>query len=150
MSVHFGTDGIRGIVNKDLTYDTAFKCGNSLAKLMGKGKVLIGRDTRNSGDYLLLSLCSGLIAGGVDVYNVGVIPTAGISYLTMTQGFDYGVVITASHNPSEYNGIKIFSKEGLKLLDAEEKLIEKQFDRISFVEQKFLGKYKENKKLKNK
>lgn len=110
MAVFFGTDGLRGVANEDLTYDMAIKCGNSLSQqLGGKGRVLIGRDTRVSGTFLESALATGLMAGGVDVHYVGVIPTAGLAYLTKTFKYDYGIVLTASHNPAHYNGIKVLS-----------------------------------------
>lgn len=128
MAVYFGTDGIRGVAMQDLNFDIAYKCGNSLAQIMNaKGKVIIGRDTRLTGSYILNSISSGLMAGGIDVYDVGVIPTAGVAFLTKLLKFDYGIVITASHNPREYNGIKILAQSGEKIQDSEEEKIEKCF-----------------------
>lgn len=141
MSVFFGTDGLRGKIGQDLNHDIAFKCGNSLSQLMGKGKVVIGRDTRISGSYLLSSLASGLMAGGVDVYDAGILPTSAISYLTKFHGFDYGIIITASHNPSEYNGIKIFSATGEKISDEQEEEIERGFIKTKIVDFSNLGRY---------
>ena len=142
MSVFFGTDGLRGKVGQDLNYDMAFKCGNSLALLMGnKGKVVVGRDTRVTGSYLQNSISAGLMAGGVDVYDVGIIPTAGISYITRFCGFDFGIIITASHNPSEYNGIKIISSLGEKITDLQEEEIERGFIKSKIVEPSKIGQY---------
>ncbi len=123
MALYFGTDGIRGVANQQLTPDIATRCGNALAQMGGK-KVIVGRDTRVSGDMLVCSLATGLTAGGCDVVDVGVLPTPAISYLTKKYGCDFGVVISASHNPPEYNGIKIFDNNGTKLCDQKEQIAE--------------------------
>jgi len=142
MSVFFGTDGLRGVVGQDLTYDLAFKCGNSLSQMIkGKAKVLIGRDTRVTGDYLVSSIATGLMAGGVDVYYLGVIPTSGVAFLTETYGYDYGIVITASHNPNNFNGIKIFSNKGEKISEDKETLIERGFIKTKQVSFDKVGKF---------
>ena len=127
MGLFFGTDGLRGKVNEDLTFDIAYKVGNALSVLKHKPTVLIGCDTRISGSYLTLGVASGAMSGGANVIDVGVVPTAGIAYLTKFIGADYGVVISASHNSAEYNGIKVFNSEGYKLGDVEEERIERQF-----------------------
>lgn len=150
MSVFFGTDGLRGIVGQELTGDVAYKCGNSLSQIMKKGRVVIGRDTRQTGTYLLSSVAAGLMAGGVDVVDAGIIPTAGIAYLTKAENFDYGIVLTASHNPKEYNGIKIFSKKGEKLEDKEEEKIERGFIKSVHVCAQEVGQLTKDEKLKNK
>lgn len=148
MSIFFGTDGLRGVVGQDLTSEIAFKCGNGLSQLMEtKGKVVIGADTRTSRDYIVNSISAGLMAGGVDVVYVGIVPTAGVAYLTKALGFDYGIVITASHNPPEYNGIKIFSKKGEKLQDSEEEKIERNFIKNKLVKPENLGSFYTNKNL---
>ncbi len=127
MGLFFGTDGLRGIVNEDLSFDIAYKCGNALATLKESPTVLIGADTRISGEYLTLAVASGVMAGGGSVIDLGLIPTAGAAYLTRALGADYGVVISASHNPKEYNGIKIFDSQGYKLGDKEEERVERCF-----------------------
>lgn len=124
MGLYFGTDGIRGLANRQITPDVAFRCGNALAKT-GARKIVIGRDTRQSGDALAVSLASGALAGGCDVIYAGVVPTPGVAYLTGRLGCRYGVVISASHNPAEFNGIKIFSDAGVKLCDAAEETVER-------------------------
>lgn len=141
MSIYFRTDGIRGVYGQDLTPSLANKCGNALARLCKNKKVVMGRDTRTSGDLIALSFASGLIRGGINVIDVGVTSTPAIAFLTKTLGFDYGVVISASHNSEEYNGIKIFDKSGLKICDKEENDIERTL--FSPYECKFdeLGKY---------
>lgn len=127
MKKYFGTDGIRGVVGNGIAHETAYMCGKALASLKPNSKILIGGDTRESRDYLTLAFASGAISEGAKVVDIGICPTAGISYLTKTQKFDYGVVVSASHNPPEYNGIKIFDSNGIKLGDEKEENLEKQF-----------------------
>jgi len=127
MGLYFGTDGLRGVVNSDLTFDIAYKCGNALSVLKTNPTVLIGSDTRISNSYLTLAVASGAMSGGAAVTDLGVIPTAGVAYLTKLLHADYGVVISASHNPKEYNGIKIFDSNGYKLGDKEEERVERCF-----------------------
>lgn len=122
---YFGTDGIRGIYGKDLSKELCTKVGYALTKITPKAKILIGRDTRDSGELILNDLSEGISSGGGEVFDAGIISTPGVAYLTKFFDFDYGIVITASHNPSEYNGIKIFNKNALKLNENQEKNIEK-------------------------
>ena len=140
MSLYFGTDGIRGVANEQITPDLAMRCGNALSQMGGK-KVLVGRDTRVSGDMLVCSLASGLASGGCNVFDVGVLPTPAIAYLTKKYGCDFGVVISASHNPPEYNGIKIFDSDGTKLCDQKEEKVESLMASIKLVENEKLGRY---------
>jgi len=127
MGLFFGTDGLRGIVNRDLTFDLAYKCGNALASVSKSPRVIIGRDTRVSGDYLTLAVAGGIMSAGGSVIDLGVIPTSGVAYLVRELSADYGVVISASHNPREYNGIKVFNSEGYKLSDKDEEALERRF-----------------------
>ncbi len=125
----FGTDGIRGVANKDLSANLCLLVGRGLGKILTRNKnkrtrVLIGTDTRKSCDMIASSITSGLLSSGVDVINAGVLPTPAIAYLTVKYGMDSGIVISASHNPYEFNGIKIFGPLGYKLTDAEEDEIE--------------------------
>ena len=127
----FGTDGIRGVANTELTAELAFKTGQCgayvLTKQTTKGKrprILIGKDTRKSGDMLEAALTAGLCSMGAKVIPVGVIPTPAVAYLTRLYKADAGVVISASHNPCEYNGIKFFNGDGYKLSDSIENEIE--------------------------
>ena len=125
----FGTDGVRGIANEDLTNDLAMKIGMAAAEILiknkdNKPKVMIGKDTRASGDMLEAALTAGFCAVGVDVLSVGVVPTPAIAYLVGKYNCDAGVMISASHNPCEYNGIKIFQGNGYKLPDELEEEIE--------------------------
>ena len=126
----FGTDGVRGIVNRDLTPELAYKLGHIGAHVLTsevnnkKAKVVIGKDTRISGDLLESAITAGFLSMGVDVVSLGVIPTPAVAYLTRYLGADFGIVISASHNPAEYNGIKFFNSEGYKLSDEVENKIE--------------------------
>lgn len=141
MGVFFGTDGLRGKVNKDLSFDIAYKVGNALGALKPKAKVIIGRDTRKTGELLTLGVAGGLVNTGASVTDVGVCPTAGVAYLTKSLGFDYGIVISASHNPAEYNGIKIFDSTGTKVSDRVETQIERNFLHEVAVDSKDVGSY---------
>lgn len=127
MGLFFGTDGLRGKVNEDLTFDIAYKIGNALSILKENPTILIGSDTRISNSYLTLGVASGAMSGGAKVIDAGVVPTAGVAYLTKEIKADYGVVISASHNSGEYNGIKVFNSDGYKLGDKEEERIERCF-----------------------
>lgn len=111
----FGTDGIRGIIGKDLDLDFFVKLGNAISKISDNRKVLIARDTRLNGEQIKQSLIEGLSANDVEIFDAGIIPTGALCFLTQYYKFDFGIMITASHNPSEYNGIKIFNKKGLKI-----------------------------------
>ncbi|MBR2614037.1 MAG: phosphoglucosamine mutase [Clostridia bacterium] len=141
MGSYFGTDGIRGITNEFLTGDLAFKAGNALGQIKNKALIVVGRDTRVSGDMLALSLASGAISAGATVYDLGIIPTAGIAYVTKELKADFGVVISASHNPPEYNGIKVFSSEGYKLDRDLEDEIEKKMASLSLLPNDEIGRY---------
>ncbi len=128
----FGTDGIRGVVNAGLDADLAYKVGLAAAQVLaaekkpGEGKplVTIGKDTRISGDLLKGSLIAGLCTAGADVLDLGTLPTPGVAWVTVDEGADAGIVISASHNPFEHNGIKIFNGQGYKLSDELEEKIE--------------------------
>jgi len=122
----FGTDGIRGIANEDLTADLARNLACTAGSLICRenDQVVIGRDTRGSGQWLEEALTEGFLSQGVDVIKVGVLPTPAISYLTTKLKSTLGVVISASHNPSEYNGIKFFNNHGIKLEEELEHKIE--------------------------
>lgn len=125
----FGTDGIRGIVGDDLTVQLAYKVGLAAAYVLGKEKenltVLIGKDTRVSRDVLSTALTAGLLNSGANVIDLGIVPTPAVSYLIKKYNASMGVMISASHNPSEYNGIKLFDENGFKLPDETEEKIEK-------------------------
>ncbi|ADH61559.1 phosphoglucosamine mutase [Thermoanaerobacter mathranii subsp. mathranii str. A3] len=124
----FGTDGVRGIANYDLTPQLAFELGRAGAYVLTQGthrpKVVVGKDSRISGDMLECALTAGLTSVGAEVISVGIIPTPAVAYLTRLYQADAGVMISASHNPVEYNGIKFFDKDGYKLPDEVEDRIE--------------------------
>ena len=126
----FGTDGVRGVANKELTPELAFKLGRCGGYVLTKDKkekrpkVIIGRDTRISGHMLEGALVAGLLSIGVEVMRLGVISTPGVAYLTRALGADAGVMISASHNPVPDNGIKFFGGDGFKLSDEMETEIE--------------------------
>ncbi|MGH8011493.1 MAG: phosphoglucosamine mutase [Candidatus Binataceae bacterium] len=126
----FGTDGVRGVANSEpITSETALKLGRALAHVFKNvngrhRRILIGKDTRLSGYMLETALASGICSMGVDVWLVGPLPTPGIAFLTRSMRADAGVVISASHNPFQDNGIKFFSRDGFKLDDDSERRIE--------------------------
>lgn len=125
----FGTDGIRGIANQEpITPEMGLKLGRAVIRFcQDKGispSVVIGRDTRISGEMLEHAVVSGVLSAGGEAYQVGVVPTPGVAYLTRELGGGMGIVLSASHNPHEYNGVKLFSHEGFKFSEDEEALIE--------------------------
>lgn len=134
MSKYFGTDGIRGIVNDSLDALLAFKVGQAAAVVLSENKDIsrplftIGKDTRISCDMLEAAITAGLCSGGADVLQLGVIPTPAVAFITADCEADAGIVISASHNPFEHNGIKIFNSRGFKLRDELEAEIEALID----------------------
>ncbi|MBE7011047.1 MAG: phosphoglucosamine mutase [Ruminococcaceae bacterium] len=125
----FGTDGVRGVANSELTPELAYKIGRAGAYVLAseathKPRILVGKDTRISGGLLEAALVAGICSVGADAVIAGVIPTPAIAYLVKHENFDAGVMISASHNPFEHNGIKYFSNLGYKLSDATEERIE--------------------------
>lgn len=129
---YFGTDGVRGIANQSLSPELAFRlgrCGGYVLTQHAKDtkrapRVLVARDTRISGQMLEQALVAGLLSVGIEVFSLGVITTPGVAYLVRAQGADAGVMISASHNPAQDNGIKFFGGDGYKLSDEQEKEIE--------------------------
>ncbi|KPC77044.1 phosphoglucosamine mutase [Thermoactinomyces vulgaris] len=132
MGKYFGTDGVRGVANQQLTPELAFRLGRCGAYVLTKGKqrpkIVIGRDTRLSGEMLEASLMAGMLSMGCDVVRLGVVSTPGVAFLTRHLEADAGVMISASHNPFEDNGIKFFGADGYKLLDEVEAEIEQLLD----------------------
>jgi len=147
MGKYFGTDGIRGIAGGGLDAELAFKTGRAVAAVLDEldelGKqhprVLIARDTRISCDMLVSALSAGLCSAGTDVTLLGVLPTPAVAYLIGKTESNMGIVISASHNPFEYNGIKLFGENGLKLSDPLEERIEQLIDNVSSVTNKTGG-----------
>ncbi|MEM2911400.1 MAG: phosphoglucosamine mutase [Candidatus Bathyarchaeia archaeon] len=128
----FGSSGLRGIANKDLTSLLAVKVGLAVGTFTKAGKVFVARDTRLSGLMIENALVSGLLACGAKVYCLGVLPTPVLAYLTRTLGADAGVMITASHNPPPYNGIKIFGSNGIAYSEKKQSAIEEMIMHESF------------------
>ena len=128
MSRMFGTDGVRGIANTELTGEIAYKLGRAGAFVLTDGahkpKIIVGMDTRVSGDMLEAALVAGILSVGAEAICLGVVPTPAVAYLTRKYGADAGIVISASHNPVEYNGIKFFDNNGFKLSDELEDTIQ--------------------------
>lgn len=128
--IKFGTDGVRGVANSELTPEIAFKLGRYGGYVLAqhieedRPRVLVGRDTRISGRMLEYALVAGLLSIGAEVLRLGVISTPGVAYLTRQQNATAGIMISASHNPAEDNGIKFFGADGFKLSDEQEKEIE--------------------------
>lgn len=148
----FGTDGVRGVANSELTPELAFSLGKAGAYVLSKESekkptFLIGMDTRISGDMLENAISAGILAVGGDVIKVGVLPTPAIAHLVKHYDADAGIVISASHNPYEYNGIKFFNSEGFKLDDSIEEEIEdiilRQIDVNSHITHDQIGKCRE-------
>ncbi len=147
----FGTDGVRGIAGQDLTPELALNIGRAAATVLAsktkhKPRFIIGKDTRISGDMLESALAAGLCSVGADVELLGVVPTPAIAFLVRKYGADAGVVISASHNPVEFNGIKLFGNEGYKLPDDVENEIERHVfnagEEIKFCTGEKIGKLK--------
>ena len=138
MSRMFGTDGVRGVANTELTAELAYKLGRAGAYVLTEGahkpKILVAKDTRISGDMLEAALVAGILSVGAEAIVLGVIPTPAVAHLTREYGADAGVVISASHNPVEYNGIKFFNNNGYKLSDQLEdeiqRVIESDFEGV--------------------
>ncbi|SFS88608.1 phosphoglucosamine mutase [Marininema halotolerans] len=138
MGKYFGTDGVRGVANRELTPELAYQLGRVGAYVLTKNgeeagtrpSVLVGRDTRLSGEMLEAALVAGMLSIGVDVIRLGVISTPGVAYLTREGTASAGVMISASHNPFEDNGIKFFGADGFKLSDEMEEEIESLLEQV--------------------
>jgi phosphomannomutase/phosphoglucomutase len=129
----FGTDGVRGIINKELTIDLALKLGKAIGTYFGKNaNIMIGRDARAGGDMFMRVVEGALLSTGVNVYEAGFGATPALQYGVKTLGYDGGVIITASHNPPEYNGIKVLSNEGIEIEREEENKIEEIYFESKF------------------
>jgi phosphoglucosamine mutase len=120
----FGTDGVRGVAGSELTPELALAVGRAAGSYLRGGPVVVGRDTRRSGEMLSAALQAGFHAVGIDTVDLGILPSGGISYLTATTGSTMGAVVSASHNPAEDNGIKLLASRGTKLPDDVEREIE--------------------------
>ena len=128
----FGTNGIRGVVGQDMTVDLALRVGKSFGSILEPGPVAVARDTRTSGPMLRDAVVAGILATGHDVVDAGVLPTPGLQYVVHTGKFAGGVIVTASHNPAEFNGIKVVDPLGMELSRPEEERIEGRYFREEF------------------
>jgi phosphoglucosamine mutase len=129
VTLRFGTDGVRGIANAELTPELVLALGRAAARVLGPERFVLGRDTRISGPLLAAALCAGLAAEGVDVADLGVIPTPGVAWVSAAEGRP-AAVISASHNPFPDNGVKFFAPGGRKLSDETEARLEDALDRL--------------------
>ncbi|MEB3779696.1 MAG: phosphoglucosamine mutase [Desulfurococcales archaeon] len=124
----FGTDGVRGVVGSELTPELALRLGRAIGAYFGLGsRVLVGRDVRSGGDLLVKAVVSGLLSEGVKVYYSGLLPTPALQYAVKTGPYDGGVMVTASHNPPEYNGIKVIGGDGIEVPREDERVIEEYY-----------------------
>lgn len=137
----FGTDGIRGVVGEGLTSRTAFALGNAAARARQGARIVLGRDTRASSDMLALAFAAGALAGGGNVLDGGVLPTAAVSYFVLKKEADFGVVVSASHNPARYNGLKVFGPDGRKAGEKAERRLEKYMGEYAFAGPLSMGRY---------
>ncbi|MGC8567326.1 MAG: phosphoglucosamine mutase [Caldisphaera sp.] len=128
MAKLFGTDGIRGVVGDLITPEFTLRMGHAIGAYFGKGsRLLIGRDVRLGGDMIARSLTAGLLSEGIKVYDANLLPTPALQYGIKALGFDGGVMITASHNPPEYNGIKVIAGDGIEIPHEKEDIIESYY-----------------------
>lgn len=148
----FGTSGIRGLIGSEITTDLALNVGKSLAKyLNNEGTVVLGYDTRTTNQMLEQAICAGLLEGGVNVIKIGMVPTPLVGYATEKLNAEAGVMLTASHNPSPYNGIKLWNKNGMAYTEEQEATIEEIYYNKSFKEPEWdkIGSIIHNEEIKN-
>ena len=131
MSLHFGTDGVRGVALSELSTEFVARLGRACAEVLGTGRWLVGRDTRESGEVLATAVAAGLRAGGAEPVDVGVVPTPALAWLAARHDVA-AAMVTASHNPWHDNGVKVFARGGLKLPDHQERLLESTLQHTSF------------------
>lgn len=139
----FGTNGIRFILGEELNVDDIVRIGMAIGTFFKGGKCLLGRDVRKTGDIVARAIASGLMATGCDVWDVGLITTPALQFSVKNMGFDFGVMITASHNPPEYNGIKVMANDGVEIDREREKKVEEIYfkQKFSLVNWRNVGKY---------
>jgi phosphomannomutase/phosphoglucomutase len=137
----FGTNGIRGLVNKELTPEIAIKVGSAIGTFFVKKKLLVGHDARTSGPMFAKAVISGLTSTGCNIYFAGMASTPALQYAVKNHCMDGGVIITASHNPPDYNGIKVIWKDGIEISHKQETEIENIYfqNEILFAEWDKLG-----------
>jgi len=130
----FGTSGIRGLIGSEVTCELALNVGKSLAYYLGnEGTVVLGYDTRTTNQMLDQAICAGLLESGVDVVKIGMVPTPLVGYATEKLNADAGIMLTASHNPSPYNGIKLWNKNGMAYTQAQERKIEEIYANKDYI-----------------
>ena len=147
----FGTSGIRGKIGSEVTCELALNVGKSLAYYLGNsGTVVIGYDTRTTNKMLDQAICAGILESGVNVVKIGMVPTPLVGYATLKLNADAGVMLTASHNPSQYNGIKLWNKNGMAYTQAQEREIEKIYADKSYISVNWdeIGKLTFNEEIK--
>lgn len=135
----FGTNGIRGVFGKDLSLDFLVNITRSLAAYYKKGPILIGRDGRNSNNIMLNIVTAALNSDGLDTVDAGILPTPCLQYATKRNEFNGGIMITASHNPPEYNGLKPIANDGVELPRQDESVVEQVFEIKTFITSEILG-----------
>ena len=151
MSKLFGTSGIRGKIGSEVTCELALNVGRSLAYYLGNsGTVVVGYDTRTTNEMLDQAICAGLVESGVNVVKIGMVPTPLVGYATFKLNADAGVMLTASHNPSRYNGIKLWNKNGMAYSSSQEAEIEKIYFNKSYIPVSWdkIGKISFNEQIK--
>ncbi len=147
----FGTSGIRGLIGSEVTCELALNVGKSLAYYLGnQGTVVIGYDTRTTNQMLDQAICAGLLESGVDVIKIGMVPTPLVGYATEKLDADAGIMLTASHNPSQYNGIKLWNKNGMAYTQAQERKIEEIYANRDYISVSWenVGKLSVNEEIK--
>lgn len=147
----FGTSGIRGLIGSEVTCELALNVGKSLGYYLGnKGTVVIGYDTRTTNQMLDQAICAGLLESGVDVVKIGMVPTPLVGYATEKLDADAGIMLTASHNPSQYNGIKLWNKNGMAYTQAQERKIEEIYANRDYISVSWenVGKLSVNEEIK--
>jgi phosphomannomutase/phosphoglucomutase len=135
----FGTNGIRGVFGKDLSLDFLVNISRSLAAYYKKGPILIGRDGRNSNNIIFNIVTAALNSDGLDIVNAGILPTPCLQYATKRNEFNGGIMITASHNPPEYNGLKPIANDGVELPRQDESVVEQIFENKTFIISEIVG-----------
>ena len=146
-----GTSGIRGLIGSEVTCELALNVGKSLAYYLGnQGTVVIGYDTRTTNQMLDQAICAGLLESGVDVVKIGMVPTPLVGYATEKLNADAGIMLTASHNPSQYNGIKLWNKNGMAYTQAQERKIEEIYANKDYISVSWenVGKLSVNEEIK--
>ena len=147
----FGTSGIRGLIGSEVTCELALNVGKSLAYYLGnEGTVVLGYDTRTTNQMLDQAICAGLLESGVNVVKIGMVPTPLVGYATEKLDADAGIMLTASHNPSPYNGIKLWNKNGMAYTSVQESEIEKIYSEKAYISVSWdkIGKLSVNEQIK--